>query len=71
LNVKHILLALALTGLAGSAVAADAPGLPVTKAPAAAEVYIISPVDGSTVWQDFTVRFGLKGMGVAPAGEAK
>ena len=69
--MKRILLALALTGLAGSAMAADAPGLPVTTAPAGAEVYIISPSDGATVDQDVTVRFGLKGMGVAPAGVAK
>jgi len=69
--VKRILLALALTGLAGSAMAADAAGLPVTQAPADAEVYIISPSDGATVGQDVTVRFGLKGMGVAPAGVAR
>lgn len=36
--------------------------------PAGAEVYIISPADGATVGQTFTVQFGLKGMGVAPAG---
>ena len=69
--MKRLLLALALTGLTGAAVAADAPGLPVTKATAGAEVYIISPKDGATVSTEFTVRFGLKGMGVAPAGVAK
>jgi hypothetical protein len=71
--VKHILLAsaLALTGLANFAMAADAPGLPTTKAPADATVYIISPKDGANVGQDVTVRFGLKGMSVAPAGVAK
>jgi hypothetical protein len=71
--VKHILLAsaLVLAGLANVAMAADAPGLPVTKAPADAAVYIISPKDGATVGQDVTVRFGLKGMGVAPAGVVK
>lgn len=37
-------------------------------APAGAEVYIISPVDGATVKGPVVVRFGLKGMGVAPAG---
>jgi hypothetical protein len=38
-------------------------------APAAgAEVYIISPADGATVSGPVTVRFGLKGMGIAPAG---
>lgn len=33
-----------------------------------AKVYIIAPEDGKTVRSPFTVRFGLKGMGVAPAG---
>jgi hypothetical protein len=68
--MKRLLLAAALTAVAGTALAADAPALPVTKAPAGAEVYIISPQDGATVPQTFTVRFGLKGMGVAPAGVA-
>lgn len=66
--MKRLLLALALVTTAGSVFAADAPALPVTKATAGAEVYIISPQDGATVSQTFTVRFGLKGMGVAPAG---
>jgi hypothetical protein len=66
--MKRLLLALALVTTAGYALAADAPALPVTKATAGAEVYIISPQDGATVSQTFTVRFGLKGMGVAPAG---
>jgi hypothetical protein len=66
--MKRILLALVLTGLVGTAMAADAPGLPVTKAPVDAAVYIISPSDGASIGQEFTVRFGLKGMGVAPAG---
>jgi hypothetical protein len=69
--MKRILLALALTGLTGAALAADAPGLPVTQAPSGAAVYLISPGNGATVGQDVTVRFGLKGMGVAPAGVAK
>jgi len=33
-----------------------------------ASVYFISPQDGAVVSGDFTVRFGLHGMGVAPAG---
>ena len=33
-----------------------------------AEVYIIAPRDAATVHGPVTVRFGLKGMGVAPAG---
>jgi hypothetical protein len=39
-----------------------------TKAPEGASVYIISPADGAVVSSPFTVSFGLKGMGVAPAG---
>jgi len=69
--MKRILLALALTGLVGAVMAADAPLLPVTKAPVDVAVYIISPGDGASAGQEFTVRFGLKGMGVAPAGVVK
>jgi len=32
------------------------------------ELYFISPRDGDTVSGEFTVSFGLRGMGVAPAG---
>jgi hypothetical protein len=39
-----------------------------TPSPAGAEAYIISPKDGATVKSPVTVVFGLKGMGVAPAG---
>jgi hypothetical protein len=68
--VKRLLFAVALTAMAtGTAFAAEST-LPVTKSPQGAEVYIISPQDGATVSQTFTVRFGLKGMGVAPAGVA-
>jgi len=49
----------------GSALAA---GLPRSTAPAEARAYIISPQDGATVTSPFTVQFGLKGMGIAPAG---
>jgi hypothetical protein len=37
-------------------------------APAGAEAYIISPKDGARVSSPFVVQFGLKGMGIAPAG---
>jgi Domain of unknown function (DUF4399) len=37
-------------------------------APAGAEVYIISPKDGAKVKGPVIVLFGLKGMGIAPAG---
>lgn len=36
--------------------------------PDGASVYIISPANGDTVGQNVTVKFGLMGMGVAPAG---
>jgi hypothetical protein len=39
-----------------------------TPSPAGAEVYFISPKDGATVSSPVSVQFGLKGMGVAPAG---
>lgn len=39
-----------------------------TPAPEGAAVYIISPADGAEVTSPVTVKFGLRGMGVAPAG---
>ncbi|WP_257388565.1 DUF4399 domain-containing protein [Tahibacter caeni] len=51
-----------------AAEAAKPAALPRTAAPAGAELYFIAPADGATVGKEFTVRFGLKGMGVAPAG---
>ena len=52
--------------LAGPALAADR-----TPAPPGAVVYFITPADGETIANPVTVRFGLKGMGVAPAGVEK
>ena len=42
-----------------------------TAAPDGASAYIISPTDGAEVSSPVTVTFGLKGMGVAPAGTEK
>lgn len=39
-----------------------------TPAPDGAMVYFIAPTDGETVSSPVTVKFGLSGMGVAPAG---
>ena len=39
-----------------------------TPSPPGAEAYIISPKDGAKVSGPVTVRFGLKVMGIAPAG---
>lgn len=61
--MNRLIPALAACALAAMALAQDR--LP---APAAAEVYIISPQNGAIVHGPVTVRFGLKGMGVAPAG---
>jgi hypothetical protein len=36
--------------------------------PPGAEVYIVSPKDGAKIKGPVTVVFGLKGMGIAPAG---
>lgn len=39
-----------------------------TPSPEGATLYFISPADGDTVSSPVTVKFGLKNMGVAPAG---
>lgn len=39
-----------------------------TPAPDGAAVYFVTPLDGQTVSSPVTVRFGLEGLGVAPAG---
>ncbi|HTL19226.1 MAG TPA: DUF4399 domain-containing protein [Steroidobacteraceae bacterium] len=54
----------------GVPLAAGAVALAQERTPAApgAEVYIISPHDGASVHNPVRVQFGLKGMGIAPAG---
>jgi hypothetical protein len=39
-----------------------------SKAPQGAQLYFIAPQAGATLRGEFTVKFGLRGMGVAPAG---
>lgn len=56
--------------LALVAVTALAVDLPRNHSPKDVELYIISPRDGEIVTSPVTVRFGLRGMGVAPAGLA-
>jgi hypothetical protein len=46
----------------------DQTALPRVTAPEGAEVYFITPTEGEAVSNPFTVRFGLRGMGVGPAG---
>lgn len=57
---------LAITALLLAATASAQ--LPRTPSAPGTEVYIQDPQDGATVPTTFTVRFGLRGMGVAPAG---
>jgi hypothetical protein len=61
---KFLLTGFALVLLAGVAVAQ----LPKKPSAEGASVYFIAPADGATVSSPFTVKFGLKGMGIAPAG---
>ncbi len=62
------LIALCLLGSTGLIVAQEATEMARKPAPDGAEVYFQAPADGATVTSPVTVRFGLRGMGVAPAG---
>lgn len=69
---KSILLAVALSLCAAPLFAQDAAkpaGVEQKKAPAGASVFIVSPKDGETVGQEFTVKFGAKGIAIRPAGD--
>ena len=57
------IIALGACLLAAFAVAADR-----IAAPAGAEVYFIAPQNGAKLHSPVTIKFGLKGMGIAPAG---
>ncbi|HEU4653796.1 MAG TPA: DUF4399 domain-containing protein [Steroidobacteraceae bacterium] len=63
ISVAFVSVTLAITGLATAQIKR-------TPSPPGAEVYFITPKDGATVSSPVTVKFGLKGMGVAPAGTA-
>ena len=62
--MRIALLTLLLAAFATTAVQAQER----TASPPGADVYIISPKDGAKVSNPVVVRFGLKGMGIAPAG---
>jgi len=64
--MKTVLSLIILSLFASPLIAVD--GLPKTPSPKGAKVYIISPRDRATVKSPVRVRFGLIGMGVAPAG---
>jgi hypothetical protein len=61
--MSRLVIALGACLLAAFALAADrlAP-------PAGAEVYFIAPQNGAKLHGPVTIKFGLKGMGIAPAG---
>src|ERR1700681_429012 len=61
--MNRLLLALGVALIATPVVAQER-----TPAAANAEVYFITPNDGAKLHGPVIVRFGLKGMGVAPAG---
>ena len=56
--------------LMGASLLATADDLKSVEAPAGAKVFIVSPADGATVDKTFTVKFGIEGMKLAPAGDA-
>lgn len=66
--MKSLVIGLGLCATLLSAVSPAWAEMPRSSAPADAAVYFIEPADGATLRQTFTVKFGLKGMGVAPAG---
>ncbi|HTD73329.1 MAG TPA: DUF4399 domain-containing protein [Steroidobacteraceae bacterium] len=61
--MNRLVVALGVCLVAAFAMAADR-----VAAPAGAEVYFIAPQNGVKVHSPVTVKFGLKGMGIAPAG---
>ncbi|MTJ01616.1 DUF4399 domain-containing protein [Idiomarina piscisalsi] len=67
MNKAWMIGALALIGTPILATA-EAAQMERTEASADAQAYIISPQDGEVVGKTFKVKFGLNGMGVAPAG---
>lgn len=60
-----------ILGLVLAAPAVLAGPLPRTPAPAGAKVYFIGTENGATLINPVTIRFGLAGMGIAPAGTVK
>ena len=61
--MNRFILGVALTALAAAAVAQ-----PRASAPHGAKVYFITPKNGAIVHDPVLVKFGLKGMTIAPAG---
>lgn len=68
--MKKLVIGLAATAFVATLASVAVAQIKRTPSPAGAEVYIIAPKDGDTVSSPVKVLFGLKGMGVAPAGIA-
>jgi len=60
-----------IIGVIAALLAAAAAAVAQTPAPSDAKLYFISPQNGATIEGPVTIRFGLAGMGVAPAGVEK
>ena len=67
--MSKIIRVTAVDGAPGAAAAGAAPGL--TSSPPDAEVYFVYPKKGAVIFPNSTIRFGLRNMGVAPAGVEK
>ena len=73
-SIALIAMTTSLLIVAGAVELANAQSKPTggpTASPPGASVYFVDIKDGQTVQTKFTVHFGLKGMGVAPAGSDK
>jgi len=62
ITTKHYLLTVLISLLFGSVAMAATPS------PGGAKVYFVAPADGAVVASPVTIVFGLRNMGVAPAG---
>ncbi len=60
---------LSRVALASVLMGASVMAMAATPAPEGAKVSIISPADGATVDKTFTVKFGVEGITLAPAGD--
>jgi len=72
MRLMPLVAATLLMGSGLALAAQDAPSAAAArpKAPHGASVFIVSPKDGATVGQDVTVKFGVKGIEIKPAGDA-
>ena len=64
-NMKLLGLMVFMTSITHTALVT---AIETSPSPSNAEVYFITPKDGDTVSTKFIIQFGLKNMGVAPAG---